>query len=102
MNVWKFLVANKSHANGSQRLFRFPNGFGASVVKHSFSYGGDRGLYELAVLSWFSEESFSLEYQTPITYDVLGYMSVEEVESCLEDIMRLGVFLDASLCEDSI
>ena len=40
---------NKVH-NGEQRVYKFDNGYGASVIRHQYSYGGDKGLWELAVL----------------------------------------------------
>lgn len=102
MSPFKFLVANKylnkgprlgdlvsADRRGTQRLFRFPNGFGASVVKHRFSYGGWEGLYELAVIAWESEEMWNIDYTTPITRDVIGYLSLKGVERELENIMRL-------------
>ena len=36
--------------DGHGFIYKFDNGFGASVVKHSGSYGNDKGLYEIAVL----------------------------------------------------
>jgi len=64
--------------------FKFANGYGASVIKSPYSYGGKHGLWELAVL--FHEE---LCYTTPITDDVLGHLTWEEVEETLEQIEKL-------------
>jgi len=63
----------------------FDNGFGASVVKHSFSYGGDKGLYELAVLDSDGE----LTYNTGITDDVIGWLRPEDVTDIMEKIQLL-------------
>lgn len=43
----------KTHPMGSGIISRikFDNGYGASVVKGPHTYGGDQGLYELAVPS---------------------------------------------------
>jgi len=56
----------------------FPNGYTASVV----SYGGDQGLYELAVM-----RDDEVVYDTPITSDVLSHLTPEEVDKVLGDIM---------------
>ena len=66
------------------RIF-FDNGYGASVVKHQYSYGGDRGLYELAVL----DKDGQLCYTTAITNDVIGYLTEEDVEELLIKIQQL-------------
>jgi hypothetical protein len=63
----------------------FDNGYGASVVRHEYSYGGKDGLYELAVLSNDGE----LTYDTPITNDVLGYLTTNEVTEILIKIQQL-------------
>lgn len=70
--------------NGSQWVFGFKNGYGASVIQTEYSYGGKQGLYELAVL-----RDDSIVYDTPITDDVLGYLSQEEVLKVLKDIDEL-------------
>ena len=70
-------------ANGRQWKFKFANGFGASVINDG--YGRDSGLYELAVL----DAEGSLTYDTPITDDVLGYLSPDEVGEALAKIEAL-------------
>lgn len=71
---------------GEQRLFRFTNGYTASVVRHSFSQGGRAGLWELAVLY-----NGKLVYDTPITDDVVGRLSESEVDETLARIEALPV-----------
>lgn len=70
--------------DGIQRIYEFDNGYGASVVRRSMSYGGSDGLWELAV-KW----NGSLCYDTPITDDVLGYLNEEMVNYYLEKIEQL-------------
>ena len=57
-----------------QYIYRFPNGYGASVVKHSGSYGHALDLWELAVTTW-NDDGDHLNYSTPITDDVLGNLT---------------------------
>jgi hypothetical protein len=64
---------------------QFDNGFGASIVKHQYSYGGGDGLYEIAVLDSAGE----ITYTSPITDDVLGYLSEEDVERHVNEIKNL-------------
>ena len=71
--------------DGHGYIYEFNNGFGASVVKHSGSYGNDRGLYEIAVL----DSDGDLCYSTPITDDVIGYANEEKVLDTLHRIKSL-------------
>lgn len=73
---------------GVQKLYRFDNGYGASVVRFEFSYGGDAGLWELGVIK-FDGDEWHLTYETPVTDDVLGYLSDDEVETTLTQIAEL-------------
>ena len=73
------------HESAIQALVFFNNGFGASVLKSNFSYGGKRGLYELAVICG-NQDDWAITYKTPITGDVLGYLSEEDVEEYLNQI----------------
>jgi hypothetical protein len=70
---------------GQQCIVQFSNGYGASIVKSQYTYGGREGLYELAV---FGKDG-GITYDTPITDDVLGYLSEQEVEKTLSDIKNL-------------
>ena len=79
-----FLKETKKVMDGVQKLYSFPNGYGASVIKHKGSYGGAQGLWELAVLK--GEE---LCYNTPITDDVLGRLNDPEVDNILLKISKL-------------
>lgn len=83
-------VISRSINGGTQRIYRFANGYGASVVRHPFSYGNKEGLFELAVLSDFkSDTEYELTYSTPITSDVIGYLTDEKVEELLTQIEAL-------------
>ena len=71
--------------NGVGYVYEFENGYGASVVSHDVSHGGDRGLYEIAVL----DSNGDLCYDTPITDDVVGYAGVQTVYETLDRIKSL-------------
>lgn len=70
--------------DGVRAVVSFNNGYGASIVIHKHSYGGSEGLYELAVT-----KNNKITYDTPITDDVVGYLSEEDVESYLNQIETL-------------
>jgi len=73
---------------GEQRIYRYANGYGASVVCNEYSYGGNDGLWELAVIRW-RENNFDIVYDTPITDDVIGYLSEDDVAKLLCEIAAL-------------
>lgn len=81
----RYLVENNNVYGGTQRVYKFPNGYGASVIRHKGSYGFKNGLWELAVL----DSSGDLCYSTPITNDVIGYLTDEEVILKLNEIRGL-------------
>lgn len=70
--------------NDLQCVVNFPNGYGASVIKGLYSYGGREGFYEIAVLM-----GGKLCYTTPITDDVLGYLTETQVTETLKAIEEL-------------
>ena len=78
----------KEHPNkmgGVVARITFENGYGASIAQTPFSYGGDEGLYELAVL----DSDGHLTYETSITDDVEGYLNEDDVTKLMEQIQNL-------------
>lgn len=74
-----------NHLGGVQATINFDNGYGASIVCTPYTYGGDKGLYELAV---FGKDGH-ITYDTPITNDVIGYLRPEDVTDVMEKIQKL-------------
>ena len=68
---------------------KFDNGYEVSVVKSQYSYGGDKGLYELAI---FKDDQIC--YDTPITDDVIGYLREQDVTEVMEKIQELQYVKD--------
>ena len=67
-----------------QELHQFDNGYGASVV--DYGYGEDDGLLEIAVLH---ADNKQICYATPVTDDVIGWRTEEEIEVIIEAIREL-------------
>lgn len=80
-------ASTRSLHGGVQHRFTFANGYQASVVSHPFSYGGDAGLWELAVLN----REGHIVYDTPVTSDVIGRLHAEELPDLLRQIADLPV-----------
>lgn len=86
-----------SHANypdsGVAARHFFPNGYGVSVIQFTTpfgfgSYGAEEGLYEVAILKGL-EEDWEICYDTPITDDVIGYQSMEDIDTLLSQVESL-------------
>jgi PII-like signaling protein len=87
MKTFKDLVfEDRPHNMGVASRIQFDNGYGASVVKGPYTYGGKNGLYEMAIL----DSNGNLTYDTPITNDVIGYLSEDEVTDYLKQIQELA------------
>lgn len=87
MKTFKDLVfEERPHDMGIASQIQFDNGYGASVVKGPYTYGGKDGLYEMAIL----DSNGNLTYDTPITNDVIGYLSEDEVSDYLKKIQELN------------
>ena len=91
-----YVVKEKSLDDGHQVVFKFDNGYGASVIRTRFSYGGSDGLFELAILKFLDGDNYTLGYDTDIQTeddngDLYGHLEVEEVLSLLARIRELKV-----------
>jgi len=78
--------------DGVQYIFRFNNGFGASVIKHMGSYGHQDDKWELAVIKFEGEREWDLVYYTDITNDIEGHLTDEDVNNLLDRIKNLDRF----------
>lgn len=78
---------NDRESTGStQVIFKFTNGYAASIVQGPYTYGGPEGLFEMAVL----DSRGHLDYDNPVTPDdVAGYLSVEDVKGKLHQLAHL-------------
>jgi len=69
---------------GYRSIHKFDNGYEASVVCGPGTYGNAEGLFEVAV-----KHNGSIVYDTPITSDVLGWLTFREVADTLDAIAAL-------------
>ena len=75
---------HENHVDGVRARHDFKNGYGVSVIKTQYSYGGDEGLYELAVM-----KNGSLCYDSGITDDVMGNMTPSGISDVLVRVEAL-------------
>ena len=80
-----FIKLDDGFMKGVQCRMMFENGYGVSVVSHTYSYGGKKGLYEIAVL----DKNGELTYDTPVTNDVIGYLSETGVTDVMKKVQEL-------------
>jgi hypothetical protein len=78
-------IPHSTGMGGVMSRIVFDNGYGASIVCTPHTYGGDKGLYEIAVLNSGGE----ITYATSITDDVIGYLRPQDVTDVMEKIQQL-------------
>jgi hypothetical protein len=78
-------ITDEPYMSGVRSRMVFENGYGVSVISHTYSYGGKDGLFEIAVL----DKKGELTYKTPVTNDVIGYLKPEEVTEIMEHVQKL-------------
>lgn len=82
--------------DGYQVLFRFPNGAGASIVCHSYSYGGSSGMWEAAPVIFMGDgwewEFIGMAFDLPgfaDRDDVQGWLTASDVDEILSMVASL-------------
>lgn len=80
---------NQSNVIGEHKLFRFENDYGASVIRGEHTYGGPANLWELAVIRFEDDGTSNICMTTPVTDDVIGWLSWHEVGKLLHQIYLL-------------
>ena len=81
----EFSDISETHGEGAiQAYVQLPNGYDVSVVKHKFSYGSERGLYEIGCF-------FNNHMVDPADWGdtVKGWCAPEHGEEELEKIKKL-------------
>lgn len=84
-----YRISTRPMHGGVSNVFKFENNYGASVVKHRWSYGSHNDLWELAVICFDETGKWDLNYDTEITDDVVGFLTDDEVCALLERIKNL-------------
>ena len=79
-----------NHDNGVRATIFFPNGYGASIISSKYSYSNDDQPYELAVMKGASLDKAYVCYDTPITDDVIGWLTLTDVMKTLAKIESLN------------
>ena len=66
----------------------FDNHFDVSVIKNKYSHGGDKGLYELAVIYMSPDMKESkIHYDNEVAQgDVRGHLTEDEVSELIEQV----------------
>ena len=82
----KFDDISETHGEDAiQAYVELPNGFDVSVVKHKYSYGGEKGMYEMGVFNGWGRMSDPLDWGDTVK----GWLNPEDVEKELDKIASL-------------
>lgn len=77
----KYRFENKSNSLTKRLRIYVNKQYSLSVIQGLYTYGNDEGLYEVAVMN-----NDCLDYDTPITDDVIGYCTKEDVLKYLNQL----------------
>ena len=83
-----YLTETVKEEDKIQKIYSFPNGYGASVIKGKYTYGGDKGLWELAPWTNNTNEFIGMSMLN-WEDDVIGNLHDPDVHAILGTISRL-------------
>lgn len=72
------------HEDARQAIMHFENGYGISVLKGDIFYSNGTDTYEVDIL-----HNGELCYDTPITNDVIRYVTSEQITDIMKRIQEL-------------
>ncbi|WP_048783151.1 hypothetical protein [Streptococcus sp. 263_SSPC] len=84
---FKKYIKEQNYLGYPQTIYKFPNGYGASVIKFNYVYFGI-GI-EIAVLRFNEDGNWDIDYSTPITNDVIGGLNEKIRDEVLQRIFDL-------------
>ena len=90
MKTFKDLEFHEDDMDGVAAWLLFDNHFGVSVIKGPYSQGGDKGLYELAVIYMSPDmQESKIHYDNEVANgDVVGNLTEEEVSELIEKVVN--------------
>ena len=74
--------------NNYHRTLSMENGYSISIICNSFSIGGTSGLFEIALKHGTLN---TICYATPVTENVIGWVSFGEVDKLIKEVSRLPI-----------
>ena len=84
----EFLKETVREKDKIQKIYSFPNGYGASVIKGKYTYGGSKGLWEIA--PWTNDTNeFIGQSLFGWDDDVRGHLNDPEIDAVLRQINNL-------------
>jgi len=88
MKTFKDLEFHEDDMGGVAAWLLFDNNFGVSVIKGPYSHGGDKGLYELAVIYMAPDmDESKIHYDNEVAQgDVRGHLTEDEVSELIEQV----------------
>jgi len=85
MMGWIELEFEQMEGRGIQAWVAFRNGFEVSVVRHDFSYGGEKGFYEIGVFNEMGGMCDPLDWGDTVK----GWLNKDSVEKELDQLSRV-------------